>query len=352
MHSFLSTGRVKNGRFSVQGKAIQWPNRTVGEEGLSGWEDCVTSLRDWGKKKMHVTRFLFVMSFLMKSRLLSLLDEKGCVAAKLVFAVNYTFTNKKNRRSWILMRQHYPRRGRCGLAPDYVGSIENMLLSRQYFLPLVTQRRLRDKVRVKLRMLYTLRAVCPATFTRYVAGCNMFLRLATQCSRALYSNLLSNNSDCQNLGVVESLMGRKFLQSLLFVWWFREMSLLFQTWWPACMLCDECFRCLLQHDYLEAVTNGYTMSGVLVSESKGRMVLPVYCVKESMRSFLNCFTSRDHESACEILYIANATLFRRELKSRCFKRNILLGTNITKLHRSVVTREMHSYCTVLFIYLF
>ena len=57
------------------------------------------------------------------------------------------------------------------------------------------------------------------------------------------------------------------------------------------MLYDECFRCLLQHDYLEAVTNAYMMSGVLVTESKGRMVLPVCCLKESMRSFLDCFTA-------------------------------------------------------------
>ena len=94
-----------------------WMRRACREEKGVGWEDSITSLRDWKKRKVLVTRFLFVMSVLTKSRLVSLPDEKGCMAAKLVFMVKYTNTN--DRRIWILMMQHQ--------APDQV-TVEGLLL--------------------------------------------------------------------------------------------------------------------------------------------------------------------------------------------------------------------------------
>ena len=192
MHSFLSTGRVKNGRFSMQGKAIQWQysgltepyvTRACREEKGVGWEDSVTSLRDWGKRMVHVTRFLFVMIFLMKSRLLSLLDGKGCVAAKLVFAVNYTFANTNDRRIWILMMQHYPKPGHRGMAPDCIYSILKLLLNEAIFPATCNAAPFaRQVVNEFAHVAEPVHAVWLATFTRYVAACNMF---STTCNTML-----------------------------------------------------------------------------------------------------------------------------------------------------------------------
>ena len=130
---------------------------------------------------MHVTSFLFALNFLMKSRLLSSLDEKGCMVTKLVFAVNYTNTN--DCRIWILMMQHYPRSGHCGMAPDCVYSIFKLLLNEAIFRATCNAASFARQVAgVIAHVADLLRAVSLPTFTRYVSACNMF---STTCNTML-----------------------------------------------------------------------------------------------------------------------------------------------------------------------